>query len=234
MKKRMFFIGNNAGLPGVNNDYLNYSTFFKSNIGGAWLNSEIISLMQPTLIELRNQIEELKKMQLDFIIVVYSGHGGQERETILEINAKGETIYESELKNIATRQILVYDCCRVVSTIQLSEGYDQRMEKSASVDSRIRALYETRIMQSIPQQLCLYACSIGETASDTSDGGLYSKYLLLSARSVTTEYMTVGQAHQSAKQLTTAKRKEQNPEASLIRCMSHQELILSINPTLKK
>lgn len=231
MKKRILFIGNNDGLPGVNKDFINYISFFKSDVGGAWDHLEIVSQMQPSLKELKSKISELKDLNLDFAIVIYSGHGGQKRETVLEINANNEKISESELKNIANRQVTIYDCCRTYPILEFSEMYDQRIIKSASVDSRVRQRYEARLMQAIPQQISLYSCSIGETSEDTSEGGLYSKNLILSAKNLTTEFMSVGRAHQLAKDLTTSKRKEQNPDASLIRCNSEQELIMSINPT---
>ena len=44
--------------------------------------------------------------------------------------------------------------------------------------------YEARIMQAIAQQVSLYACSIGESALDTENGGMYINNLLKSAVNV--------------------------------------------------
>lgn len=234
MKKRVLLIGNNDGLPGVQKDFVNYESFFMEEVGGNWYANEIISKMNPKKSDLINDLQNLKNSSLDFLIVIYSGHGGQKRETVLEINDKGEQISESELKGIAVRQITIYDCCRVYPLLEFSERYDRVLKKSASITSNIRDLYEKRIMQAIPQQLSLYACSIGETASDTTEGGVYSKNLLKAARSIQTDYMTVGKAHEIATNLTKQERKEQNPDSKLTRCLSSQELIFSINPSLVK
>ncbi|MBK7103661.1 MAG: caspase family protein [Ignavibacteriae bacterium] len=234
MKKKILLIGNNNGLPGVQKDFLNYQSFFMSEIGGNWYENEIISKMNPKKSDLQDEIKNLKNSYLDFIIVIFSGHAGQERETILEINEKNETIYESELKNISTRQITIYDCCRAYSLTEFSESYDRVLYKSAHISSEIRQLYEKRIMEAIQQQISLYACSVGETANDTSEGGVYSKNLLKAARSIDTDFMSVGKAHEVAKILTKKEQPNQTPDAILPRCLSSQELILSINPSLRK
>ena len=233
MNKKIFLIGNNDGLPGVKKDFLNYETFFTSEIGGNWNGSEIISKMNPTESELKTELQKLKAANLDFLIIIFSGHAGQEREVILEINGNGDLISESELKNLARRQLNIYDCCRApISLVEFSESERELMTKSAQFRTNIRKLYEERIMQAIPQQLYLYACSIGETAEDTSLGGLYSVNLIHAAKNIVNDYMTVGQAHQLAASETKKNRGDQNPDSVLVRCLSSQELILSINPSL--
>lgn len=235
MKKKILLIGNSEGLPGVQKDFNNYKSFFMDEVGGDWYENEIISRMNPKQSDLRNELKSLKNSALDFIIIIFSGHAGQEREIVMEINGNGETIYESELKNIASRQITIYDCCRVSTSLEFAESSDRvLLEKSAKIESNIRQLYEKRIMQAIHQQLNLYACSIGKTAEDTDEGGRYSKNLLKAARSVNSDYMTVGKAHETAAYLTKQERKEQTPVADLVRCLFKQELILSINPYLGK
>jgi hypothetical protein len=232
MKKRILLIGNSKGLPGVQKDFINYLSFFTDEIGGNWYKNEIIEQMNPTKFELQTVLKNLKNEFLDFIIVIFSGHAGQKREIILEINEKEEIIYESELKNISNRQITIYDCCRAYALLEFSEDSGRSFTKSAKISPRVRERYEKRIMEAIPQQLSLYACSKGETAIDTSEGGLYSKNLLKAAKSVDSNFMTVGIAHQIAAEQTKRERKEQNPEASLIRSLTSQELIFSINPNL--
>jgi hypothetical protein len=234
MKKRILLIGNNDGLPGVQKDFVNYKSFFMDEIGGNWHHDEIISKMNPKKTDLKKELQNLKNSSLDFLVVIFSGHGGQKRETVLEINDNDEQIYESELNNIATRQITIFDCCRVYPLLEFTERYDRVLRKSASITTNIRELYERRIMQAIPQQLSLYACSIGESASDTNDGGVYSKNLLKGARLIQSDYMTVGKAHEIATNLTKQETIAQNPDSKLIRCLSSQELIFSINPSLGK
>jgi hypothetical protein len=230
MNKRVLLIGNNNGLSGVQIDFTNYQSFFISDLGGDWYPSEIISKMNPSLSEMRTTLSELKKQSLDFLIVLFSGHAGQARETILELNAKGDTISEIELRDISLRQITIFDCCRAhLQPVELSESV-RMFAKSAQVLSYVRQRYEQRIMQAIPQQVRLYSCSVGETSYDTPSGGAYSKYLLAAARTVSEPFRTVGVAHSIASGLTKKEYTSQNPEAFLPRCLSTQELVLSIKP----
>lgn len=239
MKKRILLIGNNNGLEGVNVDFQNYTQYFKSKTGGEWYEYEIIRMMNPSKAILNNQISVLKSERLDYLIVIFSGHGGQERETVLELNNKGETIEESALKNISNRQLNIYDCCR--SYPVLGESANEKRIKMFNSGGEItfstRARYENRIMNSIPQQICLYACSIGETAEDTKDGGIYSYSLIQSGVAIqgtNDEYYYVSTTHVSAKHIVKSKGYKQNPDALLPRCMTNQQLIFSINPKLHK
>ena len=234
MKKRILLIGNNNGLDGVNVDFRNYSEFFQSKIGGEWYSSEIIPMMNPSRLAVLNKINELKRMSLDYIIVVFSGHGGQERETVLELNKNGELISESELKNISKRQLNIYDCCRSFPQLENFVGRSLKMfDSGGRIENSTRLAYEKKIQDAITQQACLYACSIGETAEDTSQGGVYSVNLLevaLSIKGTSEKYFYVGDTHQGAKRKVKVKGYAQNPDATLPRCLTNQQLIFSINP----
>lgn len=236
MKKRILLIGNNNGLEGVNVDFQNYSRFFQSKVGGEWHSTEIISMMNPSRFALMSKINELKAMALDYLIVVFSGHGGQERETVLELNNTEETVSESELKYISSRQLNIYDCCRSYPSIaEASERSMKMFDSGGQIERSTRAIYENRIQNSIQQQICLYACSIGETAEDTSKGGVYSSNLLevaISIKSTSESYYLVGTTHSGAKSRVKAKAYKQNPDATLPRCLSSQQLIFSINPLI--
>lgn len=234
MKKEILLIGNSDGLVGVKVDLDNYAQFFKSEIGGGWYDSEITTLMNPTKEYLLAHLYLMKVRKPDHAIVVFSGHGGFKRETVLSINEKDEQINESVLKDIGKKQITIYDCCRVqmVESIQKSVEFRNFAEKTASV-SRTREKYEARVNQAIEQQIVLYACAIGESADDTgSNGGRYTTNLLKSARNVNEKYLLVSHAHQSAKLLTTSQNPKQNPDACLPRCLPNQQLIININPKM--
>jgi len=225
MQKRILIIGNNDGLPGVKVDIENYKIFFKSQYGGNWHDNEIIEKLNISKLELITLLKSLKNLSLNYLIVIFSGHGGQERETILELNSHGEYISESELKNLAYRQLNIFDCCRC---------YSQPILESKTTELRLKNLfstrekYEKRIMEAVHQQASLYACSIGESANDTAKGGAYSKNLIAAAISETNEYTLVGHAHQVASILTSIEFKNQHPEAILPKCLSSQQLILGI------
>ena len=224
MDKRILIIGNNNGLPGVKVDVQNYKVFFKSAKGGNWYDHEIIERLNPTYDDLITQLASLKDMNLDYLIIVFSGHGGQERETILELNGGGECINEGRLMNLANRQLNIFDCCRSYSA-SLLEGVRNRLELKAFSYVNNREKYERRIMQAIPQMVQLYACSIGEKANDTSEVGAYSKNLINSAIG-TSEFTSVGVAHEQAANVTSSQFWNQNPEAVLPRCLLSQQLVL--------
>jgi hypothetical protein len=234
MKKRILIVGNNHGLMGVNIDIKNFYQFFRSPLGGSWEDYEIDRKVNPRKIELQVELELLKKLTLDYLIIVFSGHGGQTRETVLELNSSGETINDSELKNIARRQLNIYDSCR-----SYPEDLSERATFSALIKSldyqNTRIRYETRILQAMHQQASLYSCSIGEGSWDSSEGGIYSTQLIKSAKKITAEFKSVGAAHVEAaeKTLEISKTKPtlQHPDAVLLKCMSYQELIISINPS---
>ena len=238
MKRKALLIGNSNGLPGVKKDIANWFSFLTSDIGGAWYPSEIEIKMNPGKNELMDLIKRMKGFY-DFIIVVYSGHGAYSKGTILEINEHEEYIYESDLKGIASRQISVFDCCRGLLSDERSINESIRIFNQRKIANFVRDYYDRRIMQSVEQQISLYACSIGESAYDSSDGGYYTKNLLRFAKDIGGErYLTTSIIHQEAALKTTSEvfEKEkaiQKPDATLPRCVSCQQLILSINPIIR-
>ena len=232
MEKRILLVGNNDGLPGVKIDLRNFKRFFTSNIGGYWYQSEIIELLNPTRLALLTTINNLKRLNLDYCIVVFSGHGGQHREVVLEINGKSEYMLESEFKNISRKQLTIFDCCRaVMENLNENRGLSgTALNKSFSTNDYLRIKYERRISSALDQQVTLYSCSINEFSTDTNEGGVYTKNFLNRALYVPDEYKLVGLNHQEASILTSREYPKQNPDAILPRCLSNQQLIISINP----
>lgn len=238
MQKRILIIGNDSGLPGVKVDISNYKTFFQSAIGGNWEDEEIEVLLNPRKVSLQLKLMILSASALDYLIIIFSGHGGQERETVLEINSKGELIGDSDLKGIAKRQLNIYDCCRCISEKVNETKQLLALIKSFSVVNT-REKYEKRILEAVPQQVSLYSCSIGEISNDTSNGGLYSTHLINSAQSFSDEFKLIGTAHSDAYNLVIQENKlfpperQQHPEAVLPRCLSSQQLIIGVNPVIR-
>lgn len=238
MKRRALLIGNTNGLPGVKVDIDAIGVFLESRKGGAWNSVEISTIFDPTKAALTAMISAIKQQKNDFVVVHFSGHGGQERQTILEINSKGECIPESDLFGLATRQVSIFDCCR---------AYPEALSKNASLESdstiafamesldATRERYDARQMQAIPQQVQMYACSKGQSALDTPDGGIYTSSILraASASGGSNGFKTLGEIHQQAipRVLDFAKSKgsKQVPEIVIPRCLASQQLILAIN-----
>lgn len=242
MKKIALLIGNSDGLEGVKTDLFEWKKFLTSPKGGAWERHEINMIMNPQKCELLSYINELRKTKAyDFAVVVYSGHGGYDRQTILEINKHEETINETDLYFIAPRQISVFDCCRCLVDGSEPINESQRTFSSGGPLShlqKIRNAYNQRIGLAIPQQVCLYACRIGETALDTESGALYIRTLLRQAKLFpkNEEFRTVESIHAKASVYTSLKalkrKHTQHPAASLPKCLTRQKLILSINPDM--
>ena len=229
MRKKILIIGNNDNLPGVKVDIIKYKKFFMSSYGGNWLESEIIERLNISKSDLVKELAVLKSLHLDYLILIFSGHGGQERETVLELNPKEECISESDLKLLAVRQLNIFDCCRSYAT-PLMESIKGELKEKLFSTKNTREKYEKKIMQAVPQQISLYACSIGEAANDTRTGGVYSKYLIDSSISDESEYITVAEAHKIASILTTLDEPSQNPDAVLPKCLSSQQLIIGVMP----
>ncbi|WP_312264815.1 caspase family protein [Rivihabitans pingtungensis] len=240
MKRKAILIGNNNGLPGVKVDLANYFNFLQSPTGGYWLPDEISIFLNPTRKMLMSEIDLARHNNYDYIFLVFSGHGAQKRGVLMEINANGEFIYEHELKKISSRQLNIYDCCRNLLH-EANESYTMdALSTSARLADKdyIRKKYSDRIMLSIPQQTSLYSCSVGQSSYDTRNGGVYSKFFLESARNIrlSDEYKLVAVSHAEATVATenycTENKNEeiQKPEAEIPRCISLQQLIISISP----
>jgi len=235
MRRKALLIGNTSGLPGVKVDMQNYRLFLQSDTGGAWRPNEIDTLVDISKYKLINKINILKSEAYDYVVVLFSGHGGQIRETELELNKDGETIGESYLRSIAKRQLNIYDCCRCypqpVTESRLIENRFEALAKSERIN--IRQKYENRIMMAIPQEVSLYSCSVGQSSYDSKDGGIYLQNLIKSATAVNGEFKLVGIAHEETERPTylhslKEKHGPQNPDAILTKCLSSQQLIISV------
>ena len=234
MRKHILIIGNNNGLPGVNIDCENYRKFFMSYIGGCWHEDEITTLNNTTTDYLNRFLNKFKKEKLDYFITIFSGHGGSYKmRTVLELSENND-VDERVFNDISNRQLSIFDCCRSI----ISEEIDMIKASRATLLANrkenfvevIRKKYDEKIMSSLEYHTKLYACAWRETSSDTSEGGAYSSCLLRAAKNITEEYKTVGTAHIEARNDVKKLGFEQNPEAILPRCLSSQQLILSINP----
>ena len=228
MKKKILLIGNNNGLPGVKIDLANYKKYFKSNTGGQWNDTEIIEQLNPTKDDLITLIGLLKDQNLDYIIVIFSGHGGMKRETVLELNPKGEKFSESRFENIAKRQVTILDCCRAISQ-DISESVNEVRAFKAGGVIGTRERFEKRILESLQQQIKMYSCAEGEYSHDTPKGGVYSKNLIESAFANDTEFIYFGPTHVSASEKTTQEFKDQHPEIIQPKLLTTQQIILGIN-----
>lgn len=232
MNRIAFLIGNTRGLGGVKKDLAETYKFLRSPFGGSWYRREIHLLQNPHREDLMDLIGR-SRGNYDFCFLMFSGHGGYQQGTVLEINRDEEIVRESELVQIAPKQISIFDCCRNVEDYDLEDRVVVE-SRSFSEGANTRRVYERRIDQAINQQNIFYACSIGESAHDSNDGGLYLHNLLRCARNVQDDFKLAADAHEEACLLTQRAsmrlfHENQHPDARLQRIISRYMLPISVN-----
>ncbi len=242
MNRRALIIGNPGVVgqggycEGVLRDLDNYCDFFLSPMGGAWIASEITTLIRPKLLDVESEI--LKQEKSDYSITIFCGHGHYDtikKSTYLELQSKTE-IDSVKLLSGASKHSLILDCCRVFTNAGVIS--EKRMMKSALQQmtispSRARETFDEEVRVCYPGAVVLYGCAVGETAGDNSQlGGLYSSSLLLGAASWSEQgvvrsgkppsVLSIASAHDVAKprvaQLTAGR---QNPQIEKPRVAKH-------------
>ncbi|CAI0845748.1 Uncharacterized protein containing caspase domain [Serratia fonticola] len=243
MKSKAIIIANTVGLPGVDVDIKNITSFLTSIEGGAWFEDDIVLFKNPSRKILMADLSAIKNTY-DFVIIFFTGHGGQNKNTdLLFLNDKNEYIKVNEINNLATRQVNIIDCCRSQVT---DEELDMLFESVAGLEKysgdrlsqlSARLKYTSRIMASSPQQVTLYACSENEYSMDTKNGGLYTSLLLNKACNFKYgegAFQTALTTHTAISPKVTLKARElgnkQNPDYASPRLQEDKQIIISINP----
>ncbi|OZY86041.1 hypothetical protein CBP51_03145 [Cellvibrio mixtus] len=175
-------------IPGVKVDIENLEGYLKSPIGGFWRDSEITTLVSPSAIEIKRQIELLKIN--DYSLVFFAGHGfhsNQRGSTILHINSS-ETLDSLELRVGAQKHTVILDCCR--------EAQDEQFIAKATMDSMIlnyaegqkvsalecRKYFDKAISDCAKGIVIMNSCSLDELANESETrGGYYTSSLIESA-----------------------------------------------------
>ncbi len=220
-------------------DITNYKKFLTSEIGGAWNDQEVIIERILTKESILSSLKKIKGEFPDFAFVVFTGHGGYRNDSSnndLYVN-ENEFIKESDLDNIASRQITILDCCRSCVISELNKAIDSTEMFSEggnfSIRKLIRKHYNDRMMQAAEQEVRLYACKKDSYAhTDDDEGGVFSKYLLQTAKDIQREdYMPIKKAFNKAQSLTFYETKEkQTPSYKGYNLHESQQLIISLNP----
>ena len=133
-------------------------------------------------------------------------------------------ITESETRNLAMRQLSIFDCCRVTPQSGLESKIATFDEATDSTEER-RRIYREKfnrlIMAASIQEVRLYACRIGQSAGATGSGSLYTQALLNCAGSMSRS-QNVGaiEAHRACCASVTCAAEalgcEQNPDRDCI------------------
>ena len=241
MKRQAILLGHIDGHLATTLDLVKVHDFLTTCRGGAWDDSEIISETNIPRQKLDRLLSKTRECCFDFVFFYFSGHGGYARDTVIELNPHGETVREAELSRLAPRQIIIFDCCRVQVTQEITKRADlsnraQLME--AWIEQRLwaRKMYENRILQACPQQLSLYACQIGECAFDFGAGGIYTHYLLEAAKQSENAFVLASSAHDISFTSTLVEARNhgevQHPDYFMAKLPSRLQLILAINASL--
>lgn len=184
MTRFAFLFGNTDGLYGVKKDIVNIKSFLMSDMGGAWEENEIATHENLSLQQVIDVCGVIRRRNLDYVVVYFSGHGGMKRTTDLHINPKGEVISEASFRGLAQRQLMILDCCREYPQVVTNEKqgtFDESIESFHDRRNLCRRRYESLIMSASPQEITLYACQPGKCAYDSRKGSVYTQQLLLKA-----------------------------------------------------
>lgn len=223
MNKKALIIGCSGKgvdyLPGVSKDVENFDYFLRSNVGGNWYSSEIVTVLDKSRSEILKQVEDLKRQNLDFLFVVYSGHGDySEHKNCRRLWIDDSNfIYDKDLRHICNKELLIVDSCagKVNDIPEVSrKTILDSIGNLSETYTKHRAKYEDAIRNCPAQEIRLYSCDIDESSSDTSKGGLYSKNMLKAAYSNNISIVLSGlQAHELAStKVMRESEKEQNPQ----------------------
>lgn len=169
-------------LPGVGNDFYEVQKYLRSDFGGGWLSSEVITLGYPTKAGLSNAMRSAE--YADLVWVYFSGHGFQwQGKTYIQV--RPDTNYPVDnLWIAARRQVVMIDACR-------NEIIDDTIPFLGDIED----IFPTRHLQlsrklfsnllaSSPQGRILFQSSkSGQSSLDTPTGGLFTKTVLSQIKS---------------------------------------------------
>ncbi|MFC5522616.1 caspase family protein [Polaromonas jejuensis] len=185
MNRKALIIGAPApDIPGVKTDLKNYRDFLLSPLGGAWVSSEVVTLISPSEADVSAQIQSLSNAS--YSLVVFAGHGRhptQDGSTLVELRP-GLEIDSVRLRRGAEKHTLILDCCRKLSKTLLTEDVLAKAAKRELVltASECRTYYDKRIADCGKGLVVLFACGIDETAGESPQaGGYYSASLMAAA-----------------------------------------------------
>lgn len=241
MKRKALIIGNTRGLIATPIDMLHFAQFLMSHQGGAWNIDEIVSWLDKSADSIMNELETIKSEKNDYVIVYFTGHGGLQGDTILEVNPSLELLKENSFFGLAERQLNILDCCRCTITTPLSIYGSSRgiSPFELALRNEVRKEYEVMVMEAAPQLVRLYACSEGESSFPSSTGSYYTNNLLNCAKELlsSNRIVRVHQCQNTAALKTAADvhdnlKEEQHPAIIPTKCISQAELPFCFNPAV--
>jgi hypothetical protein len=211
-------------LPGVSVDLVNFRNYLLSDFGGAWEEDEIITVNDPSLLEIEFAKERSSKS--NFAFIAFFGHGHHlidkyKDETIIIINDK-EELPVSSLNPGCPRVLIVIDACRKIEYFD-----EEKISAKASLKMaetrlryRYREIYDQALSETERGCITIYSCNLDEAAGeDRRMGGLFSSSLIICGDTwhQSTSYgnesiYTVRDAFNCASRRTNQIMPQQNPQ----------------------
>jgi len=226
MRRRALLIGS-PGLPGTKgylremtkNDLNKIKSYLMSNTAGKWYEDEILLVDTNNINAVKKYLESVRNENNDFVFCAFSGHGwydGHKSSRVFEIG--GHDLYESEFRQLAAKQLSVFDSCAEVYKPEILTE-NQRFENSISMDSmdtkNYREIYNNEIHKCREQAISLYSSSVSELShTDDNLGGHFIHYLLNAGRSNQINNLDAIDTFDLAKEEMKKDRRSQTPYSS--------------------
>jgi hypothetical protein len=163
-------------LPGPEADNANLRQHLISNLGGDWYENEILSLSNPTTIQVINSVKNHLK-GADYTLFAFSGHGylnmDDNNRQYLELS-DGDISIKQVITEVR-RQAIIIDACRGFyspSTSILTKGFEEAYDNLTGKVST-RKLFDHYLMNCEEGLTVLYAANENQTATDSDNGGVY-------------------------------------------------------------
>lgn len=226
-----------SDLPGARVDQKNWINFLKSELGGAWEDSEIIPLSKPYSKDVEKHLEEHKDK---YCFVAFSGHGcdgsvvlneGFKDFPILRLKPRGEQgalivdscrgVEAAVEYNFLAKQILIEGADRGRGVVANSRQGD--LTKFSALASKVPKRFDHSVrwrralLDSGGGIVEMLACSKGEAAGENSKAGGFYTSLLLQSADLWERAGGIGEVHSTRAAHDHAAKKmppQQNPKYS--------------------
>lgn len=203
IRKALIIYCNNTAsgdLRGPSIDNLLYREYLKSSLGGMWLDSEIISLPNPTIQELNETLKSCYQ-NADYTFTIFTGHGFVDKNHMQYFEIKGSNVPLTCVLNHAKRQTLIIDSCRGIES--LAEALSDEFSEKRFKDIDTRKIFENNILDCEEGCTFMYSSDINQSSSDSKEGGAYLSSLLKACLRWDSNYnqsiYRLNQAHLDAK-----------------------------------
>lgn len=166
----------NNFLEGVKQDIKNICNYLKSDKGGAWYDSEIEVIYNPTFDKVSSVVHSVN---VDYTFIYFSGHGFTNTDDHRMLCLKDYDMSDKFLLNESPRQLIIVDACRnyiapgITGIPDFGEQWDH-----FDATSPIHDLFDKYIENSPNGKLIIHATKQGEFSYDSPNGGYFTQALL--------------------------------------------------------